>query len=331
MKAHMPSFFVIEQRILSSLEPQSQMRLLTKDVFWFGYYNRRPSRLPSTNAANKEDLNPNAITPWVILLVSSILSFFIHPEHLESPQHQYTLNMALLRFDDLPPIVQALLRTGCLNWGFVPPPATTTGGLPSTHPVGTATGGRGQGRDNTQRPIAAGGNWLPIVVPNGVMATGAEGIVHLWCDVDPHNGQILDRIVVKNVVMGSVRYLDRDNWAGRHVGGEPLECQQANAVWLATAQADRQHIQDCLGWGDVVPPLTPQDQQKYRYKLYHEYCAHKNLDKVMKNQPKKKKKGAAKKGKKQFPEPFLWYMFESLAKACVGMNAAHTNVGVVHQ
>lgn len=157
----------------------------------------------------------------------------------------------------------------------------------------------------------------------------AEGIVHLWCRVDPLTQIIRDRVVVKEVVSGAQRYLDPNNWLNAQVGGEPLECHQANVVWLATAPANQQHIQDCLGWGAVLPTVAP--QQTYRYKLYHEYCAHANLSKVMKNQPKRKKKGAARKGKRQFSEPFLWYMFESLAKACVGMDAAYASNGVVHQ
>lgn len=168
------------------------------------------------------------------------------------------------------------------------------------------------------------------------MATGAEGIVHLWCDVNPTTHLIRDRVVVKEVVSGSVRYLNRNNWVNRQVGGQPLECYQANAVWEATAPADRQHIQECLGWGDIRPPTTIPAHRTYRYKLYHEYCAHKNPDKVMKILPRMRKAGTAKKGKRQFPEPFLWYMFESLAKACVGMDAAYdhpngTSDGVVHQ
>ena len=232
------------------------------------------------------------------------------------------------RFHGMAPATQARLMDRFLNWVFAPPPAAPPAGPPTGYPVGVPTGGRGQGRDSTQRPIT-GGNWLAITAPSGVMATGAEGIVHLWCRVDPATQTILDRVVVKNVISGSSRYLNRSNWVNRRVGGQPLECHQANLVWLATAPADRQHIQDCLGWGAVVPPNTA--QQTYRYKLYHEYCAHANLNKVMKNQPKRKKMGAARKGKRPLPEPFLWYMFELLAKACIGMDAAYPPCGVVHQ
>jgi hypothetical protein len=232
-----------------------------------------------------------------------------------------------LRFADMAPAAQDRLIQRFRNWAFLPPPAP--------HAVGHATGGRGQG----QRLIASNThavptNWVGIPPPNGVMATGAEGVVHLWCDVDPHTQIIRDRVVVKNVVSGAARYMYPHNWANGIIGGEPLECHQANVVWLATTQADRQHIQECLGWGAVVSPTNV--HQTYKYRLYHEYCAHGNLHRVMKTQPKRKKSGAKKKGKKSFPEPFLWYMFESLAKACVGMEAAYTlpdgtSDGVVHQ
>jgi hypothetical protein len=232
-----------------------------------------------------------------------------------------------LRFADMTSAAQDRLIQRFRNWAFLPPPAPPA--------AGHATGGRGQG----QRLIASNThtvptNWVGIPPPNGVMATGAEGVVHLWCDVDPHTQMIHDRVVVKTVVLGSARYLDQNNWVNRTVGGEPLECHQANVVWLATTQADRQHIQECLGWGAVVSPTNV--HQTYKYRLYHEYCAHKNLDKVMKILPRRRKAGAARRGKKRFPEPFLWYMFESLAKACVGMEAAYTHAngisdGVVHQ
>jgi hypothetical protein len=272
------------------------------------------SRLSSTDAANKEDLDPNAIAIWVIFLVNSLTSSFVQRRLFKYSTSPITYNMAL-RFDDRTPNAKIRLMNRFLNWAFRPPP-----------PAGSATGGRGP------RPRAIAGhnnNWLPIIVPNGIMATGAEGIVHLWCQVDPATLLIRDRVVVKEVVSGSQRYLDPNNWLNASVGGEPLECHQANVVWSATAPANQQHIQDCLGWGAVLPTTAP--QQTYRYKLYHEYCAHANLSKVMKNQPKRKKKGAARKGKRPFPEPFLWYMFESLAKACQGMDAAYASNGVVHQ
>jgi serine/threonine protein kinase len=179
-------------------------------------------------------------------------------------------------------------------------------------------------------------NWVGIPPQNDVMATGAEGIVHLWCDIDPNTRIIRDRVVVKNVVSGSARYMDPHNWANGIVGGKPLEYHQANVIWAATPPAHQQHIQGCLGWGGVVPTTVPIAQQTFRFKLYNEYCAHGNLHRLMKTQPKRKKWGAKKKGKKSFPEPFLWYMFESLAKACAGMEAAYTHPngtsdGVVHQ
>lgn len=193
------------------------------------------------------------------------------------------------------------------NWAFGPP----------------ANQGAGQ------RPITPG-NWLGIPPANSVMAAGAEGVVHLWCDVDPVSQRIRDRVVVKHVVSGQARYEDQVNWVNNQVGGVPLECHHANLVWAAMhVPADRQHIQSCLGYGDVVPPhVVP---QTYQYKLYHEYCSQSSLNRVMKNQPRKKKKGATRKGRKQFPEPFLWYMFESLAKACDAMNRTYNMTGLVHQ
>lgn len=291
------------------------------DQIWFlvRRSQSRPSRFPSTDAANKEGLDQIAIAFLISLSDATHLSSFTIPSERPGlcPLY-YAINMAAPaptpRFAEMARDHQALLINRFINWIFT---------LPGNH--GVTTGGQGQG----QRAIAAG-NWQPV--PGGVMATGGEGIVHIWCDVDPNNQRILDRIVVKNVVSGSIRYQDRNNWHDRNVGGEPLECRQANEVWSATTAASQQHIHACLGWGGVVPTTTPQViPQTYQYKLYHEYCAHKNLNKIMKNQPKRKRPGTVRRGRRQFPEPFLWYMFESLAKACVGMDVAYNNVGVVHQ
>jgi hypothetical protein len=89
-----------------------------------------------------------------------------------------------LRFGDETPNAKLRLMNRFLNWAFRPPP-----------PAGSATGGRGPG----PRPRAIAGhnnNWLPITAPNGIMATGAEGIVHLWCQVNPATLIIRDRVVV---------------------------------------------------------------------------------------------------------------------------------------
>ncbi|KAH0368560.1 hypothetical protein KCU65_g3906, partial [Aureobasidium melanogenum] len=214
------------------------------------------------------------------------------------------------RFADMTANVKAQVKHAFRNWPFVAP------------------ANLGAGRVGPQ-PIAAPGNWLPIPSANTVMATGAEGVVHLWCDVDINTQRIHDRVVVKHVVSGQARYQDRDNWVNNQVGGQPLECRQANLVWAAIP-AVQQHIQSCLGWGDVVPPnVVP---QTYQYKLYHEYCSQSSMNRVMKNQTRKKKKpGAKRRIRRQLPEPFLWYMFESLAKACVAMDNAYSPRGLVHQ
>ncbi|KAG9947017.1 hypothetical protein KCU85_g6171, partial [Aureobasidium melanogenum] len=213
------------------------------------------------------------------------------------------------RFADMAANVKAQVMHAFRNWPFVPP----------ANP--------GVGRP---QPITSSNNWRPIPSENTVMATGAEGVVHLWCDVDTATQRILDRVVVKHVVSGQTRYQDPDNWVNNQVGGEPLECRQANLVWAAIPNpAVQQHIQSCLGWGDVVAPdVVP---QTYQYKLYHEYCSQSSMNRVMKNQPRKKRPCAKRKSRKQLPEPFLWYMFESLAKACVAMDTTYNPRGLVHQ
>ncbi|KAI4728445.1 hypothetical protein E4T49_03837 [Aureobasidium sp. EXF-10728] len=206
------------------------------------------------------------------------------------------------RFVDLTAHIQNQITQTFRAWGFTPP-----------------NGGIGQ----NQRAIAAG-NWHGIAPANGVLATGGEGVVHVWCRVDPLTQRIQDRIVVKLVVAGSVRYGLPRNWANHNVGnGEPMECHLANLVQSGLGIADQQHVLSCLGWGDIEP-------NNWRYKLYFEYCQHSNLDGLMKIQPRRKKPGAARRGRKQFAEPFLWYLFESLAKACDAMDNTYPE-GLVHQ
>ncbi|KAI5274533.1 hypothetical protein E4T47_02455 [Aureobasidium subglaciale] len=172
-----------------------------------------------------------------------------------------------------------------------------------------------------QRAVTAG-TWIGIPPANDVLATGGEGVVHVWCQIDAATNLIIDRVVVKLVVSGWARFDLARTWHGG-VGQEPMECHQSNLVWANMAPADRKYILSCLGWGGVDP-------QTRRYKLYYEYCDHGNLNNLMKIQkPKRKKVGKSKKGRKQFPEPFLWYMFESLAKACVAMEATYTQ-GLMH-
>lgn len=100
---------------------------------------------------------------------------------------------------------------------------------------------------------------------------------------------------------------------GNNVGTEPLECRQANLAWALRPQ----HILSCLGYGDV-------DNVNCRYKLYFEYCDHGNMKTMIEVQ----KNGRRRRDKKtkpnlKWPEPFLWYLFRSLADACLAMEGVY--------
>ncbi|CAD0010405.1 unnamed protein product [Aureobasidium pullulans] len=132
-----------------------------------------------------------------------------------------------------------------------------------------------------------------------------EGIVNLWCLVDARN-RILDKIAVKQVHPGALNYNDATNWLNGTVGGTPREVSMANAVWTALPPGDRQHVVQCLGFGDV------QGQGKWRYRTYSEYAGQTNLlARIAAQNPRTK--GLNKDGQQLFPEPFLWMVSQSLS------------------
>lgn len=98
--------------------------------------------------------------------------------HSKSPNQWIQPDMAA-RFLSLPAALQRALKTAFHNWLLVPA-AFNPGGhraLTNTHP------------------------WIPIPPANDVLATGGEGIVHVWCQVNPATQLITDRVVVKQVIV----------------------------------------------------------------------------------------------------------------------------------
>lgn len=88
------------------------------------------------------------------------------------------------RFLNLPAAVQRALKIAFHNWVLVPA-AFNPGNhraLTNTHP------------------------WIPIPPANDVLATGGEGIVHVWCQVDPATQLITDRVVVKQVIVSKSKH-----------------------------------------------------------------------------------------------------------------------------
>jgi hypothetical protein len=179
------------------------------------------------------------------------------------------------------------------------------------------------------RTISQSTRWVPAPHPPAKkgFGEGSEGLVNLWCLLDGDQ-KIADRIVIKQVHPGATRYEDPSNWRDGVVGGEPRECAMANAVWSALPAADKKYVLECLGWGNCRG--TP----RWRYRLYFEYSAHGDLSTIIREQ----KGDSVRAGQKRkadddadlLPEPFIWYLFESLAKAVWAMDKAGDRQGVIH-
>jgi hypothetical protein len=179
------------------------------------------------------------------------------------------------------------------------------------------------------RTIPSSTRWVPAphAPTNKGFAEGSEGLVNLWCLLDGDQ-KIADRIIVKQVHPGAARYEDPSNWKDGIVGGEPRECAMANAVWAALPAAHKSYVLECLGWGDYKgSPI-------WRYRLYFEYSAHGDLSTIIRGQKgdsvRAGQKRKADDGDVLLPEPFIWYLFESLAKAVWAMDKAGDRQGIVH-
>ncbi|KAI5274531.1 hypothetical protein E4T47_02453 [Aureobasidium subglaciale] len=175
-----------------------------------------------------------------------------------------------------------------------------------------------------ERSISTNGRWVPAPLGPAKrgFGEGSEGLVNLWCLLDENN-VVSDRIIVKQVHVGATRYNDPSNWTNGTVGGEPRECAMANAVWGTLSESHRKHVLECLGWGDC------RGEPRWRYRLYFEYCDHGDLTTIVEAQRrdavapgKKRKANDDGDGDVLLPEPFIWYLLGSLAKATVGLEAA---------
>ena len=179
------------------------------------------------------------------------------------------------------------------------------------------------------REITPSTRWVPAphASTKKGFAEGSEGLVNLWCLLDGDD-KIVDRIIVKQVHPGATRYTDASNWKDGVVGGEPRECAMANAVWAALPDAEKRHVLECLGWGDC------KGEPRWRYRLYFEYSAHGDLSTIIRAQ----KDDSVRTGQKRkaddyavlLPEPFIWYLFEALAKVVEAMEKTGDGRGMIH-
>lgn len=209
----------------------------------------------------------------------------------------------------LPEFIQALVADSFHNFVFTGPPNQTI-----DRPIPVST-------DNTI--------WVPVprASTQKGFAEGSEGLINLWCLLDSDD-KIIDRIIIKQIHPGCQRYEDSSNWKDGNVGREPRECAMANSVWTALATDNRKHVLECLGYGDC------KGEPRWRYRLYFEFSEHEDLSRMIEAQ----REGQSSTGQKRkaddgdtlFPEAFLWYLLESLAKVVVAMDQAGDKGGVLH-
>lgn len=179
------------------------------------------------------------------------------------------------------------------------------------------------------RTISPSTRWVPVphLPTKKGFAEGSEGLVNLWCLLDGDQ-KIKDRIVVKQVHPRATRYNDPLNWKDGAVGGEPRECDMANAVWSALPVAHRKHVLECLGWDDC------KGEPRWRYRLYFEYSAHGDLSTIIRGQKGESVRAGQKRKADDdhilLPELFIWYLLESLAIAVLAMDNAGDKQGIIH-
>ncbi|KAI5208291.1 hypothetical protein E4T39_01580 [Aureobasidium subglaciale] len=188
------------------------------------------------------------------------------------------------------------------------------------------------------------GQWLPMqpVLSRGEhpLGAGGMGIVHLWACVDDGN-RIKDRVIVKQVIPGSLRFQYPNLWRNGEIGGEPRESMLSNAVsrlMALTTPGDEKFVTECLGYGDMQSPYLydangrPIVGNEYAipprpliynlpgYKLYFEYCAYGELREAIFRQ---------RVADEPFHEGFIWMTFEALAKCAEAMercNIVHADI-----
>lgn len=166
---------------------------------------------------------------------------------------------------------------------------------------------------------ASNGTWRP----SGYVGSGGDGVVGLWCEVDPSTNRIIDRIAIKQVTPGQARYDDHNHWKNGVIGGTPLEFDNGIRLFAELASSGRgleKYITRALGFS------TPNDEY-YLYNLYFEYCAYGTVYNVVREQRAVTRKVMGLTIPTQVPEPFIWYFLESMVKVAVSMES----IGMVHK
>jgi serine/threonine protein kinase len=168
-------------------------------------------------------------------------------------------------------------------------------------------------------PASSNGTWRS----GGKLGFGGDGIVGLWCQVDPHTDRIMDRVAVKQVMAGQATFEYPDHWVDGIVGGTPLEYDNGMCLYaqlIASVPRLEQYMARPLGFGAI-------DLNNYVYNLYSEYCPRGSLINVTRVQKATSTKYAGLKVSDPVPEAFIWYFLESMARVLVGMDA----IGMLHR
>ncbi|KAL9075253.1 MAG: hypothetical protein Q9157_004062 [Trypethelium eluteriae] len=145
-------------------------------------------------------------------------------------------------------------------------------------------------------------NW----VGKQILGRGGMGSVGVWARIDAHN-VIQEMIAVKDVPLK-----ESSAWSGESPENEwnqpHIWYDKATRVPLETKLHEVVHQEHCrnitslLGWRRYI--------ERGAFRLYLEFCPHGDLAEVMYSYDQ---------SLNFIPESFLWYLFLSLARACVAM------------
>ncbi|TKA81902.1 hypothetical protein B0A49_00135 [Cryomyces minteri] len=142
------------------------------------------------------------------------------------------------------------------------------------------------------------GNW----VGGWELGAGGLGCVGLWILKD-NDGNCIRRVAVKQVLVQQMYWNSPHFW-------HSVDWTQPNEAWLLS-RVYQAEPKAAIGYVKCSV-----DRAKRKFRLFTEFCPHGSLSSVIEEY---------KRGESPLPEPFLWHVFECLARACLVMQQGAVN------